>query len=491
MRKVVLIIIATLAMTLMFSGLVFAGPNLMGEVPASKASLGCQACHNADMSLNADGKAFVSNGKKWPSAAPAASAPAPAAAKPAAPKPPANVEKVINVQNLSHTSKVNGYEVDGKLLAPVRAVVEYFGGEVKGWDDKTSEAILVYMGKEIRVKATVINNSGYAEVSALALDLGSGHAYTADNNNLRRSKRAVITPQWASTRHNYANIDTSAEDHPSKRVNNTSCIFCHNGEGFASGNPAVSLEMTASKMSVSIGCDACHSDVGDEVMEAGVSIIGAQKTQVKNAGYGALCVSCHNGRRLVSDKPAAKENSAPHHSFQADILFGYGGWEFGKALPNSPHGSNPDTCVGCHMPIKDGVMSHDFKVENAQASCSACHPGIKDVNRIAYADYDGDLAVEGIQDEVKGLLELLDQAFAEALPNGEPHSGHGQLYFVDKTDHETVLEIKPELYWAYWNYSVIDYDGSYGVHNPAYAVSLLQESYKQLTGKPVPNAVLR
>jgi hypothetical protein len=52
-------------------------------------------------------------------------------------------------------------------------------------------------------------------------------------------------------------------------------------------------------------------------------------------------------------------------------------------------------------------------------------------------------------------------------------------------------EVSNELYQAGYNYFLVYYDGSLGLHNPLFAVQLLQQSYKVLTGEDVPGAEIR
>ncbi len=57
--------------------------------------------------------------------------------------------------------------------------------------------------------------------------------------------------------------------------------------------------------------------------------------------------------------------------------------------------------VGSHS---FNTVSPDGKFDYA-AACKGCHADIKDFNLTAKADYDGNGKIEGVQDEVKGLLE--------------------------------------------------------------------------------------
>jgi hypothetical protein len=152
--------------------------------------------------------------------------------------------------------------------------------------------------------------------------------------------------------------------------------------------------------------------------------------------------------------------------------------------PNYIVDPGPDGKKGTRDDVKAlSVGGHSFNLagewegkhlENVENACSACHKDLTTLNRPAYGDYDGDGGVEGVQDEVKGLLELL----AAELPK-DPKTGDVLSYPI-KPDNTTEAQRK-----ALWNYWLIRNDGSYGIHNTRFAVNLLKLTYKELTGKEV------
>ncbi|HHW15531.1 MAG TPA: ammonia-forming cytochrome c nitrite reductase subunit c552 [Firmicutes bacterium] len=296
--------------------------------------------------------------------------------------------------------------------------------------------------------------------------------------------------QWAGTKHNVKNLDTAAEDAPIKRDN---CIACHDGQGFAN-NVVKRADLPEAVRGTlnSVDCGVCHGPRAKAMMDSGDPGKLSNGFQIKGAGSGALCIYCHNGRKM----PDAAQKPAPHRSPQFDVVFAVGGARVaGESYPSSPHGANPDTCVSCHMAELDGMANHTFAVvdkpEYVEKACGDCHPGLATVNRTALSDYDGDKVVEGIQDEVKGLIAVLEKAVEEKEQGLGAHFGesHGSFHWVDKANAE--LKVPDALYYARFNLALVEEDGSYGVHNPAYVVALLQKSYKQLTGQDVPGAVLR
>ena len=107
-------------------------------------------------------------------------------------------------------------------------------------------------------------------------------------------------------------------------------------------------------------------------------------------------------------------------------------------------------------------------------ACTTCHAGLTSVNRTANGDYDGDGVREGIQDEVRGLLDL---GGALLPPLGDPA-------VVVTADYNS------EQLKAAYNYMLVLEDKSLGVHNSMYLVQLLQSSYHALAGTDVPGAQL-
>jgi hypothetical protein len=289
---------------------------------------------------------------------------------------------------------------------------------------------------------------------------------------------SALTTQWAESSH--SNILLS----PAQRDN---CVACHDGGAFA----AKQTELAAldRDFNISIDCRACHVGQGVELMEAGtVSIPTAENVQ---GGTGALCMSCHNARRVPDIDNEGRQ--APHYSSQADIFTATSGirmegFNYGST---QAHVNIENTCVGCHMTeAEEGFASHTFNVENIEAACGQCHQGATEANIEAGGDYDGNGNTEGFQTEIEGLLALIEARIAEELDGGSFASAGGRIVFTDAADAE-ITEVPNEVYQAAYNHLLVDKDGSLGIHNPLFAVQLLQQSYKGLTGEDVPGAEMK
>lgn len=313
------------------------------------------------------------------------------------------------------------------------------------------------------------------------------------------------------------------------------CIRCHSGAGYASflKNPKDMAAWVNEEQTV--GCSTCH-DPHSEANVFQLRIVGkpvALPFEAKDVGLSATCYECHNARTKPAD---AVKGSFPHYSSAAEFMSDTGGVDYGQTVANSPHGmmvgaapipnpaaaedpeaakfmftlagaatgNTPGSCVVCHMwptienakdPNAHKVGSHSFTTNADKfaytASCKSCHGDLKDFDLPAKADYDGNGKTEGVQTEVKGLLDVLFKAITDA--GAKKQNGHP--YFQLPTDASEKL--KNAIYNFRSVYGVMWGEGSEGnqgkaqaIHNFKRSVMLLQMSYKDLTGKDVPGATL-
>ncbi len=281
-----------------------------------------------------------------------------------------------------------------------------------------------------------------------------------------------------------------------------SCVPCHTGIGFVMTHDEDYATHKLSTEPSAIGCAVCH-DPHNEDNEHQVRVVkdvtlgNGVVVTAEEAGLGALCINCHKARTNV-DEYALEYHSrfGPHHGPQGDLVKGTGGYEYPDITYTSfsPHMKvTGDSCVTCHMaePPEDApdraVGLHTFRMSAAAGeiegvtedvvntnACARCHGEMESINYMAKGDYDGDNVREGIQDEVSGLMELVGHLLP---PYGSPD--------VAVADTYTDAELK-----AAYNHIFLEEDRSQGVHNPQYAVQLLQSSYFSMTGQNIPNAYM-
>ena len=314
--------------------------------------------------------------------------------------------------------------------------------------------------------------------------------------------------QWVRSGH----ADTRLPQIFPEGVDNPVCSSCHTTRNFIAAADGAEIVVGGDEY---LSCQACH----DPHEAAGANIyqvryFGSARlpdgTNLPNKGASALCIHCHN----VGETPEWVEHeydplAPPPQSAAAEMLAGVGGYTYGETLDDSPHATAFESylaCVDCHMAsstaegagdflsasMNEPVGEHTFMVrydngtpadpgddyENTHA-CAGCHGETPRINGPAAADYDGDGQAEGVQDEVQGLLDLVQ---SELVAAGVPWSDTAPYWGPAGTR---------DLRAAVYNWSYVNNDGSRGVHNTARAVELLQITYRQLAGREAPNAALR
>lgn len=343
--------------------------------------------------------------------------------------------------------------------------------------------------------------------------------------------------------------------------NRESCRRCHSGDGYAdfAGGKIASRQRGHFRVADCLTCHTTHEDDdGEDLLRIYGDVVLPSGQNITGVGSSATCIACHNGR-AIPPNPNPPGVSTPHYLNGGAMLEGINAVTTFDAvaytLTSSQHktllDSNSLGCSSCHMspgptsgPAVGKVGGHTFNIvdhdsgfENVATSCNAaaCHSGLTTINRTANGDYDGNLAIEGIQTETAGLLDLLKDALYaigasrllldpdtglptdESNPNAEPAnpywttrkcvggdrdglycngSGAGSAPFncpgagaacnqsVPSGDLATVED-------AIWNWEFVDNSGDLGVKNTGYAIGLLQIAYKGVTNTPVPNAQYR
>lgn len=315
--------------------------------------------------------------------------------------------------------------------------------------------------------------------------------------------------EWRQSPHNF---DPYAEDSPS-------CGGCHDGVAAAirlsNGSSAYPLNVFYGTGAISerpdtsvvplqaVVCQACH-DPHSPDNPAQVRTVadvplrtptGQPPIVVAEGGTGKLCMHCHHARRGPWEHiPNGNVRFGPHHSPQADAMAAETGYKgvadptFNWAGPS--HLLVQNSCKTCHLNMSEfgtgpggaAVVGHEF-IPKPEA-CVNCHGSITAFTQIpAAADFDGDGTVEGLQEEVDGLMVLLRDAIVNTPP-GLDTTTKGFVGAIGDTALSTLEQRE-----AGWNWVYVYEDGSKGIHNPDYIVQLLQTSYSYITSQPVAGAV--
>ena len=169
----------------------------------------------------------------------------------------------------------------------------------------------------------------------------------------------------------------------------------------------------------------------------------------------------------------------PHENPQYDMFVGGNGYEYNGGIAGvSTHTGLEDGCVTCHMQGRtrsgNTLPNHAWSMTDTTGGfqpitvCKGCHGEIEDFNGVqAKYDYDGNGKIEGVQTEVQGLLTKLKARLPIDASTGD---------VITMLKDSLQIKNRPDLVQAIWNYWFVTKDGSFGVHNSAYAVALLQKA---------------
>ena len=320
-------------------------------------------------------------------------------------------------------------------------------------------------------------NGGNPAMISVSLDSGTcGQCHGALSHHFKSA-------EWANSVH------AIATSYPSG-AGREGCVGCHTAGGFLARLKGATFTPTNY---TPINCQLCHEPHGRTFPGNNAHLLRTldpvrlqDGTMVTEGGRGQLCMNCHQSRRNAAEYAANDAPSAhfgPHYGTQADMLAGANGFTYGAEIPSSAHGAVvEDTCVGCHMQAvaeKDPAFTkaggHTFKPKSADGAelvkeCQTCHGPRLTTFNFRLLDYDGDGAIDGVQTEVE---HLLDQLSALLPPAGEPKTSLA----INST------WTRPQLEAAY-NWKFVHDDGSFGIHNMAYATGLLKASIADLKTAP-------
>ena len=328
-------------------------------------------------------------------------------------------------------------------------------------------------------------HSGDARTIAVSFDVGvCASCHDAGDHH--------TTPtEWKSSPHSVRPYRTTG-----------SCARCHGAGGFvAFATPEV---MPLNVDSETISCAVCHDShrAGNEHQVRTTEDVALFNGDVVvSGGTGKLCMQCHISRRDAGEYVLENHGHyGPHYGPQTDMLAGTNAVQYGQYVPSSSGHllAVGNSCATCHMQelggdnpaVDEGLHAaggHTFRMawdpdpdvpddEVDQAGvCASCHGEQDDFDVRTYKDYDGDGIAEGIQTEIRDLMEEL----AKALPPLDVAE------VDDPTDDYTQAQRS-----AVYNYRFVEEDGSYGVHNPAYAAGILRASMDGLQSASAPAGLL-
>jgi len=302
------------------------------------------------------------------------------------------------------------------------------------------------------------------------------------------------------------------------RGTSASCAPCHSGAGFIEWNeegrpvngdglPASISDVPETTKHTCATCHDPHDPTYEHQLRFGDTQLGdGTPVTMEQYGTGAMCMQCHRARRNAAtysaDPANASSHYGPHHGPQADLLLAKNYPDFkdknGNSLefPTSPHAiavlpghDQGDACNNCHMGGTDKVDAngnvilvggHSWNMNDAEGNdfvgaCAPCHgnfgSSFKDKKYYidGNADLDGNGVAEGLQVEVQGLMKQLALLL--------PPVGENEVV-LPSGDSTLTPSIMKSAYAYVW----VEEDRSFGIHNPAFTVALLDAAIREVGG---------
>lgn len=348
-----------------------------------------------------------------------------------------------------------------------------------------------------------------------------------------------INAEWKKSKHAHRELAVEDATWEGRKEQTAHCARCHSEQGFKAwlpqllaGDPSFIKKPDGSKVEKTdetfikglgltrdkvqpITCGTCHSSGAALRIKDNIPML-PNGISIKAMGKGALCMACHNTRngRINWDSPDPKRYTQPHEAAQTDVLLGKNVFFYNDTTSTeSPHGIfTGDACVTCHKKL--GKQGHTFKA----GDCNTCHGG--------------EMRASYIQEPTQELLKQLASAIEKKIlaskekiacvtswdpktdkdtPNTPvdgkqikaveiPMGIHGQisLKFImedGKVIYSQMGNIKDAcgergkpvfatsdpVVRALWNYLLIWYDGSKGVHNPRFTRNVLVSTLEALS----------
>ncbi len=281
-------------------------------------------------------------------------------------------------------------------------------------------------------------------------------------------------------------------------------------------------------------CQACHdphdASLPHQLRIYDSTILAAGFT-VNSVGAGAVCMQCHNQRNGLHNEsvPLTYSTMFPHTPSQADILMGENAYFCGitgtTTIYVSKHANIADTCATCHMQYNPdrgiATYGHTFAI-GAANQIDQLDPSVATVCANCHGTgVDG----SGLQTEVQGLLNTIQTAIlsdASAVINAASplylgntqitavpvtvtgFSGYGMANLTITDNNGTVYSsvaintittgtstgyvfpidgsnvTATSIMESIWNYSLVNNDGSLGIHNPTYVLTILNNTLNTL-----------
>ncbi len=289
--------------------------------------------------------------------------------------------------------------------------------------------------------------------------------------------------EWSGSGHFAVVEDMSATN----RVD--SCGRCHSGSARLAMLKGKSALTVTNDANVGITCVVCHdphktnsspaqlrnpiSSTNDFFLTTSGNFASAYQSNIN------VCAQCHNHRGA----DYTSNSRPPHHSPQYNILLGTVGELTTGLKPNQPAAHAlliEKQCVGCHMQKEEfvseaqpAVTGHSFQVDSYNA-CAQCHP---------FPEFLAVFTTLSVSNQIQQVKQALNLWATTKAPLAL-RTNYGAMaweYTVPGalsagTNGPTKAEqaqIPVNIQKARFNLYLVLHDGSFGVHNGPYAITLL------------------
>ena len=201
-----------------------------------------------------------------------------------------------------------------------------------------------------------------------------------------------------------------------------------------------------------------------------------------------LCAQCHNHRGAAWQTTSRP----PHHSPQYNFLLGTVGELATGVPPNQPatHAGFEKQCVRCHMPsvpyqspTQPAVTGHSFQVRDFD-TCRDCHPLPEALVQFTTG------AISNQIQQIKGLLDQWATTKAPAALRSKygarawEYTNPGELSAAGPGPDATEQALLPvNIQKARFDLYLVFHDGSFGVHNGPFALTLLSTARNWVTAE--------
>ena len=271
----------------------------------------------------------------------------------------------------------------------------------------------------------------------------------------------------------------------------STCTACHTSDGYidwAEKGTALTGDAVGPIYpgTQTITCNTCHDkhtsfDFEDEGYDFALRVIDPVTLLAdasKTIDYGKdemtshTCATCHQPRSTfegsLNDDGTYNVGGrfGPHYGAQSTLLEGIHGAELDgytyRAKDATAVHRSRSSCTNCHMGVPTGdLLDNGLHSKNpTETSCTVCHrSGIpsKDFLKEDFKALE-DLLV------AKGIIEITI----------DPDTGEEEVDIISNDK----MDLIPAA--ALWNYKMIYYDHSHGVHNPNYSKDLVRNSIDAL-----------